>query len=228
VTCLSDNGPLGLENRLFFGREEKDLQGMVWGGPPMKAIWLISVICGLTVSYTFGLSYSYGSQNLALISFVLGSIIFWLTAFFSPLSIPVYKGILPAILPIVGMLTYGAIGFVCGWGIYLILNTVADWRRFNRLSKITGGATAKEIIPLQVVSLLVVWIIFTIAFIAKGAPAYSSGRDFLVGVLNHSTPNLLDSNESKPLLVKSIAILGAVFLGGQQFSVNAMARFFPR
>jgi hypothetical protein len=188
-------------------------------------VWVISSLSGLVVSYIFALLYAPTSSSAVILVFSAVATAIWIFALIAPLVFPIYKGILPALFPMMGLLLFGLLGFAIGWFLAGFFQCIADFQRYAHLSEITGGAPPAEIIPLQAIGILFAGLAIGIWFVNQGCPWFQSGEEFLV-TLTHKF-FIKESPETREL-VSAISLIGFFFAGTRQFFLIIMATLFPR
>lgn len=191
-------------------------------------VLFVSILSGLFVSYVFALAYAHASPSVVMIAFSVVATLIWIYAVGAPLAFPVYKGILPALYPMIGLLSFGLVGFGIGWLVAGFFYCIADWRRFDRLSEMTGGAPPTEIIPLQAIGILVAGTGLGIWFANKGCPILQPGQQFLVTFTQEYFLGLSTGTPGIKQFVNTISVAGALFVGVRGFSLLIMQTLLER
>ncbi len=194
----------------------------------MVVVWFVSVLSGTLVSLALAIPYVSTSGNAVLMVFAGLATATWVFALVRPLSFPVYKGVLPALFPMIGLLAFGLIGFAAGWLAVAICHAIADARRFARLCEMTGGAPPTEIVPLLTVGIVVAGLVIG-AWIAKaGCPMTRGGEKFLLDfTFRYFMKQPPDATRGAQLM-NAIPLIGSFFAGTRQFFVCMMALLFAR
>ncbi len=192
-------------------------------------VMVLSAVLGWIVSMCFGL-YAI-SGNPLWCPIVVGAIL-WIIALLNPTALPIYKGYIPAIFPLVGLYAHGLGGFILGWIAVWFCQCMADTLRYKILSQFTGGAGPEEIIPLESVGILVPGTVFAVLFWTFGCPVWQQGSDFILNVARwtHYTfptpPVGWKGTVDQFNLCHAVAAVGFMFAWFRQIGVSSMALLF--
>ena len=83
----------------------------------------LGIVCGFITGMVIGVC-----GGLPVVG---GSILLWLLSLRAPVSVPMYRYVAPVALPLVGMLILGMVGYGIGCLVAIILQVIADDRRFS-------------------------------------------------------------------------------------------------